>query len=273
MSEPGSRRPRLALPFTILTTPNTVRLVAGEDFRYSLTGPALEQWLPGLLKQLDSRRTVDELVGSLDESRRAAARDIIARLYGERVLIDRAAQERHEAAECQLVVEGVGSLAASLTEAQPPIFGRQTLQVCCQDRLDYEAALQFNRRCRGGTAPWLWASTGAMSRGYVSPIFLTDAGPCLECLVRQFRRLSPAPEIYDDLRDHARRDRPIEPVPFPTAGVAILREIIHAKRAWLGLADPPPALYLLHVLESATLEVTTHRVLPDPRCPTCGEAG
>src|SRR5207244_479431 len=107
-----------------------------------------------------------------------------------------------------------------------------TLHVFCQDRIDYEAALQFNRRCRADSAPWLWASTGAMSRGYVSPVFLPDAGPCLECLFRQFRRLSPAPEIYEAMREHVRQDRPIIPVPFPDEGVAILREIVRSKLAW-----------------------------------------
>ena len=39
-------RVRFAFPFTILTKPDMVRLVAGEDFRYTLRSPSLEQWLP-----------------------------------------------------------------------------------------------------------------------------------------------------------------------------------------------------------------------------------
>src|SRR4051794_6435571 len=44
VSRPAARapipvRPRLALPFTFLTGPGRVRLVAGEDFRYTLAGP------------------------------------------------------------------------------------------------------------------------------------------------------------------------------------------------------------------------------------------
>jgi bacteriocin biosynthesis cyclodehydratase domain-containing protein len=145
--------------------------------------------------------------------------------------------------------------------------------ILCQDRLDYEAALQFNHRCRASGSPWLWASTGAMSRGYVSPVFLPDAGPCLACLLRQFQRLSPAPEIYDALREQARQGQPIELVPFPAQGIEILKQLVLWKISWLSRPDPPPAFYRLHVLEIASLEVSTHRVWADPQCPECGEAG
>src|SRR6266516_3087400 len=43
------KRVRFAFPFAILTKPDTVRLVAGEEFRYTLRSPSLEQWLPQLL--------------------------------------------------------------------------------------------------------------------------------------------------------------------------------------------------------------------------------
>jgi bacteriocin biosynthesis cyclodehydratase domain-containing protein len=110
-----------------------------------------------------------------------------------------------------------------------------------------------------------------MGRGYVSPVFLPDAGPCLGCLVRQFLRLSPAPEIYADLIEHARQGRPVEPVPFPAEGLAMLRSLVRWKAELLGRPEPPAALYRLHVLEVATLEVSSHRVFADPACPDCGE--
>src|SRR5207302_70111 len=50
---PLPTRPCLALPFTVLTAQDRVRLVAGEDFRYTLTGPGLETWLPDWLPTLD----------------------------------------------------------------------------------------------------------------------------------------------------------------------------------------------------------------------------
>lgn len=278
MSARDERRPRLALPFTILTAADTVRLVAGEDFRYTLTGPGLPQWLPPLLQRCDGRRTFDQLLAELAEPKRPTARELLVRLYGERILVDGTADQRHEPAAYQLIVSGAGSLATALAPVglhPDPVADRtgRSVRVLCQDRLDYEAALQFNRRCRLDSALCLWASTGAMSRGYVGPVFLPDAGPCLECLFRQFQRLSPAPEIYDAMRDHARHDQPIVSVPFPDEGIAMLRAIVHAKLAWLNQAEPPSALYRLHVLEVASLAVTTHRVFPDPRCPVCGEDG
>jgi hypothetical protein len=76
-----------------------------------------------------------------------------------------------------------------------------------------------------GGAPWLWVTCVPLSRGYVSPIFLPDAGPCLACLLGHFERLSPAPEIYADLEEHARQGRPLAPAPFPERGIRILAEL------------------------------------------------
>src|SRR5438445_5290989 len=43
-------RIRFAFPFAILTQPDTVRLIAGEEFRYTLRSPSLDQWLPRFLR-------------------------------------------------------------------------------------------------------------------------------------------------------------------------------------------------------------------------------
>src|SRR5208282_5523498 len=83
------------------------------------------------------------------------------------------------------------------------------LPVLCQDRLDYDEVLRFNRRCLETGTPWLWASTGPMNRAYVSPLFLPDAGPCLNCLLLHFRRLSPVPDLYEALATHARMGREV----------------------------------------------------------------
>ena len=100
------RRPRLALPFTVLTGPDTVRLVAGEDFRYTLTGPGLNGWLPAWLAGLDGTVPLDEAVARLPEPHRPTARQLADRLYGERVLIDGTAADAHSAGEYRLIVEG-----------------------------------------------------------------------------------------------------------------------------------------------------------------------
>lgn len=262
-----NRRLGLALPFTILAKGDTVWLIAGEDFRYTLSGPALGTWLPGLLRTLNGRLVAD-LLTDFPAEQRATAAECLERLYGERVLIDVPAEQAHRPAAHRLQLEGTGPLLAHLAEAQDPYL--PVLRVYCQDRLDYGSALQFNRDCRRGTTPWLWITTGPMSRGLVSPVFLPDAGPCLECLVRHFQRLSPVPELYDALIRHQEQGGSVEPTQFPAEGIALLVALVRWKRLLLAEPLTPAAVYRLHVLEGATLEVTTHSVLTDPYCPECG---
>jgi bacteriocin biosynthesis cyclodehydratase domain-containing protein len=260
-------RPRLAFPFTVLTAQDTVRLVAGEDFRYTLSGAGIDEWLPGVLEGLDGRRTLDDLVRGLPADRVAAARGLVERLHAERVVVEGPAAPAHEAMRYDIRAEGSGRLLESLREGGDG--ARPAVAVLCQDRLDLDEALRFNRRSLAGDVPWLWATYGPMSRGYVSPPFLPGAGPCLGCLIRHFRRLSPAPEIHDGLIDHASRGRPFEPAPFPAAGVEILCQLVLWKVSLLGEAEPPAALYRLHVLDVHELEVASHRVFADPECPDC----
>ncbi len=273
MSPPHrTRRPFLALPYTIVSEPDTVRLVAGEDHRYTVSGPKLEAWLPGLLAGCDGRCSIEDLLAGLDGSVRAQAGDLVGRLYGERVLVDGPAERAHEPAAFAAAVEGTGLLAERLAdEARAPAApAARRLLVFCQDRLDYAAALECNARCLRGGDTWIWATHGPMSRGYVSPPFLPGIGPCWACLLGHFRRLSPAPELYDSLIEHARRGHVIEPTPFLATGVEVLAQLVLWKREQLARSDPPSALYRLHVLELDTMEVTVHRVLIDPECPACG---
>lgn len=266
MSQPPlPLRPCLALPFTFLAAPDRVRLVAGEDFRYTLEGPGLDRWLPAWLPTLDGRRTAEEALAALPEEVRAAARQLVARLYGERVLIDGPAAA-HRPRRPRLLVEGSGPLRDGL--AAPQGEG-EAVHVLCQDRLDYDEARRFNRRMLEGSAPWFWVTCGPLSRGYVSPPFLPGAGPCLECLLAGFRRLSPAPELYAELAEHAAQGRPLAPAPFPAPATAVLLDLLRWKVELLAEGAPPAALYRLHVLEVAELEVTAHRVFADPECPAC----
>lgn len=267
MNEPPlPLRPCLALPFTFLAAPDRVRLVAGEDFRYTLEGPGLDQWLPGWLPTLDGSRTLEEALAALTEGLRPAARQLVGRLYGERVLIDGPAAAAHRPGRYRLIAEGSGPLCDG--PAAAPGDG-EAVHVLCQDRLDYDEALRFNRRMVAGGAPWFWATCGPLSRGYVSPAFLPDAGPCLECLLAGFRRLSPAPELYAELAEHAAQGRPLAPAPFPAPAVAVLLDLLRWKVELLAESAAPAALYRLHVLEVAALEVTAHRVFADPECPAC----
>jgi bacteriocin biosynthesis cyclodehydratase domain-containing protein len=263
------RRPRLALPFTVLTSRNTVRLVAGEDFRYTLSGPGLDGWLPDFLAGLDGGTPLDQALGQLPQEQREQARQLVDRLYGERVLIDGTAADAHTPANWRLAPEGSAAWAVGWQPGGESPSAR-VLPALCQDRLDHDEALRFNRRCLEAGTPWLWASTGPMSRAYVGPLFLPDAGPCLSCLLYHFRRLSPAPELYDALAEHARSGQPIAPVPFPAPGVAIVQQLLVWKSVLAAEPVPSAALYRLHVVEAATLEVTAHRVLVEPECPECG---
>jgi bacteriocin biosynthesis cyclodehydratase domain-containing protein len=267
-----ARRPRLALPFTILTGPDTVRLVAGEDFRYSFTAPALETWLPDWLAGLDGSAKLDDAVGRLPDAHRAAARRLADRLYGERVLIDGTAADAHVAGECRLTFVGSARWipAEAGSHASSPAIPPEHLTVFCQDRLDYREALQFNRERLASGERWFWATTGPMGRAYVSPLFLPDAGPCLACLLNHFRRLSPVADLYDDLTARAAAGGEIPAVPFPPPAVEIVRQMTVWKAGLVAETQAPAALYRLHVLEVGTLEVSSHRVIVDPECPACG---
>src|SRR5262245_55623318 len=142
----SQRRPRLALPYTILTGPDTVRLVAGEDFRYTLSGPGVEGWLADFLSRLHGTERLEAAVARLPDEHRTLALQLTARLYGERVLVDGPAAAAHSARACRLAVEGSGALCDELAKD----WGEGVaLPVLCQDRLDYEEALRFSRRCRG----------------------------------------------------------------------------------------------------------------------------
>jgi bacteriocin biosynthesis cyclodehydratase domain-containing protein len=272
-----ARRPRLAYPFTVLTGPNTVRLIAGEDHRYTLSAADLDRWLPPLLERFTGTATVTDLLASLEPAQREAALQVIGQLYGERVLVDGSAADAHVARKYRVLIEGQGELRDIQAAAQGGGLASEScdlpasLLVFCQDRLDYEEALNQQRRCHAEKIPLLWASTGALSRAYVGPLFLPDAGPCFGCLFGSFQRLSPAPEIYDALRDHARQGKPIQPTEFPREGLLILQGLILWKLREAERDDPSPGLYRLHVLERERFELTTHRVFADPDCPVCGE--
>jgi bacteriocin biosynthesis cyclodehydratase domain-containing protein len=260
-------RPCLALPFTLLTAPDQVRLVAGEDFRFTLAGPDLETWLPGFLQRLDGHCSLDEALADLAPPRQAGARQLLERLAGERLVIEGPLDLAPRPASLSLALEGAGPLRAALAGlAGPRPAG---LRVLCQGTLDLEEALAFNERCLRGEMPWLWLTCAPLSRAYLSPVFLPDAGPCLACLLGHFRRLSPLPELYDELVGHARQGGAFAPAPFPDPGVAVLAQLARWKVDLLARPEPPTAVYRLHVLEAVSLEVSSHPVLVDPECPAC----
>jgi bacteriocin biosynthesis cyclodehydratase domain-containing protein len=231
------------LPFTVLSSPGRVRLVAGEDYRFTLSAPEIESWLPAWLPMLDGSRTLEDAIAVLAPAHAEAAKQVLARLLSERVLID-------------------GPLVKQ--EAGGP-----DVRVLSQDSLRFAEAEQFNADCLKGDAPWMWATTGPMGRGYVSPVFLPQDGPCLVCLLRHFRRLSPLPSLYDELAAHERGGGTVPPVPFPEEGAVILAQLVNWKARLVQRGESNPAVFRLHVLEAATMCVTSHEVMVDPECPAC----
>ena len=264
-----NRRPRLAYPFTVLSQPDVVRLVAGEDYRYTLTGAGLERWLPDLLLRCTGRDTLATLLGAVSQEQRRPAQEIIERLYGERVLVDGAATAAHVGRQYGRQVTGSGTLADRLQRDLSADAGPPRITILCQDHLDYAAALAVSTATRQRRETFLWASYGALQRAYVSPLFLSDAGPCFNCLLRTFQRLSAVPEIYAALLEHGSTGQAFAPADFPAEGIDMLHALVRWKLAQAELAAPSAALYRLHVLERATLEVSTHRVFLDTECPQC----
>jgi bacteriocin biosynthesis cyclodehydratase domain-containing protein len=202
------------------------------------------------------------VLATVNLDQRSAALALVDRLYAERVLVDGAAEDAHQP-RGGVNVTGAGAGAALLQSAPSG-----PVPVLCQDRLDFAAALAFGRARRQSGDAWLWVSTGALARGFVSPIFLPDAGPCLGCLLNGFAQRSPLPELYDELRHDTAAT--LAAVPFPAAAARMLAALAEWKVGQLGSPLPAAATYRLHVLETASLEVTTHRVFADPHCAECG---
>src|SRR5262249_52961136 len=158
----------------------------------------------------------------------------------ERVLTDGTAADAHAPAAFRLAPEGSASWAEGW-EPGAAAAGARPLPALCQDRLDFDEALRFNGRCRQAGTAWLRARAGPLARAYVGPLFLPAAGPCLGCLLPHFRRLSPAPDLYDALADHARAGRPLAPAPFPPPAAAIVRQLLRWKADLAAQAEAPAA--------------------------------
>ena len=264
-------RIRFAFPFAILTKPDTVRLVAGEELRYTLRSPSLDQWLPRVLSSFEHDAEWRPLLSQLPCERQQQALEIISRLFGERVLLEGNGDYSPMPSPLPWVVEGSGKLSDRLRGAVPAVSVNAVhLAVLCQDALDYAAALDFNQRFRGSDAAgWLWISCGPMGRGFVSSVFRPHAGPCLGCLIRHFQRLSPSPEIYEHLIEHSSAGGDIPPVPFPAPALDLLAALARWKIESSAHSEPSVGVYRLHVVETDTMECTTHRVFRDPHCPDC----
>lgn len=255
-------RPRLAPGFTLVADAGSVWLVAGEDVRYRLEPDGDPAWLVDALRRCDGTRSLDAIVAEVPAARRGDAQEAITGLYGERVLVDGTPAQAHTTAIGGRVV-GDSRLAGLVREALP---AGDALEVLVQDTLDHGALLRHNADALAARRRWMWITVGPASRAYVGPLFVPGAGPCAACLLVHFKRLSPAPELYDALLDHA------GPFARPELSPSFERAIA-AHAAWkLELAAQPighAALYALHVLEDADRTVTSHVPIADPECAAC----
>jgi bacteriocin biosynthesis cyclodehydratase domain-containing protein len=260
-----ARRPRLAPGFTVVRGPGVVWLVAGEDVRYRL-GAADPAWLADLLARCDGRSTTADLAGSVAVAHRDDAAAVIARLLEERVLVDGTPAQAHVALPAAYRVTGTGVLADRLRTGER---ADAALEVYVQDRLDHAALLAHHTAALAAQRRWLWVTTGPGGRAYVSPLFVPGAGACAACLVLHFKRLSPVPELYDALIAHGAAGSAIAPSEFPDAAVDVTQAIARAKLALAAEPVAPSALYALHVVEVASLTVSSHEPIADPECTAC----
>ncbi len=242
--------------FTVLADRDSVWLVASEDLRYRLH-VAEPAWLQAMLARCDGTRPASELIASSGHP--DEARDTIERLYEERVLVDGTAAMAHTPVPPSYRVVGDGPLAAALGGSGAG------LEVFVQDRFDLRAVLDHNRAALADRRSWMWVTTGPGARAFVGPLFVPDAGPCAECLLVHFKRLSPVPELYDAWLAHA---GPIQSPSVPPAAIDTTAALARWKLSLLADRSAAP-LYALHVVETADLTVSTHAPLADPECAAC----
>lgn len=264
----GRSGPTPAWPFTMLKGQDRVTLVAGEDLRYSLTGPEIESWFPDFFRRMDGTVPLAELLETVAAPHREEARALVAQLHDERLLTDPLPRDVPLRKSVELRVHGAGVVRQLLDVTSVPEVAAEAavLEVLCQDTLAFDEAITFGRRCRARRTPWIWVSHGAMARGYVSPVFLPGIGPCMDCLLRHFQRLSPAGDLYDELIAHGQGGGRWDGVPFPAEAVRILEALVRWKQRRLVDEVPPTALYDLHVLELEPMSVSNHPVMIHPDC-------
>lgn len=262
-------------PFSLVFEPGRLHLIAGEDVRYSLVIPEGQTWIAEWLSSFSQPHTVQQKIAALAASDQPMARGLLDRLCEERILVPATALQAHQARACRMVAVGEGEWPEAFRMGTPvfevhPAAEPRPVQVLFQDRLDYDEALQFNQRQLQGSAPWMWVSSGAGARGYVSPIFLPHIGPCLGCLLLHFQERSSTPWVYDAMVLHKQRGGEIKPMPFSVSARNVLQHLAQWKWEEYAKADPSPGVYQLHVLELDAFEITSHEVWSHPGCAACG---
>jgi bacteriocin biosynthesis cyclodehydratase domain-containing protein len=265
------KRPRFALPYTILADSEKVRLIAGEDFRYTFESrhEPLTPWFPELLKAMDGRRSLEELIAPLELEVALYPKifQLFERLYRERIVVEGESVLPPQVKSYRVEFEGL----AAFSWASEPSVGAvsEPLRILCQETLDYEALLRFNGEILASGHLGMWMSYGALSRAYISPVFGLKEAPCLACLWNAFRQRSPFPELYQELLEAKQQGKLLTPVTLKAEVLSVLQEVLRWKVQQLKYSEAPAALYRLHVIEIFSMEIRTYRVFRDPLCPAC----
>src|SRR5689334_22306202 len=98
---------KLSLPFTVIPSKDMVRLIAGEDLRYTLSAKGLEQWLPSLLTKLDGTVPLSIALEQVNNIPKQAAKKLIEGLISERVLVESIVQTTYGPFSLELVGSGI----------------------------------------------------------------------------------------------------------------------------------------------------------------------
>lgn len=255
---------RLALPFTVIGEPGTLRLIAGEDLRYTFRLRGIESWGGALVEALRQPISRQNALHIVPRSDRAQAEQLLTRLISERLVVD--AAPASVAQPYRVEISGEGRLAAHLRGAVSDADGGPTMRVLVQDTLDFAAVRVFQRRAREECDAWLWVTEAPHSRAFISHVVRADGGPCLGCLLAAFRRLSPSPELYDALDAHGRNGGVLHALGFDDAARIVVAHLTSLKIAAAAGPDPSAAAFSLHVLERASLEVSVHPLAVDVDC-------
>lgn len=261
-------RPRLALPTSIIPDGRFLHLVCGMELKVSLELGEQVPHLARMLEKCDGSLTLEELVQDLG-AHRPHGLSLIEQLLGDRLLVDDLQPGSNRRKLHGISVEGTGPLALGLANLD---HQGESVRILVQDHLDLPAARAFNRRQLKLEQPYLWVTTGLADVGLVSPIFFPDSGPCLECFLHQYQKISIPSGIQEILNRQNEKTLTLGESEFPGEGLVMLQQLVRWKVRRLGLNLSGSNVFRLHVLDKTSLEISTHRIYKDPFCSECSNA-
>jgi len=279
--------PRLLPGSTVIAEDSVVHLIAGEDFRFTIqTGDATPA-IARVLRGCQGDRPLADLLAGLDPAQRdlapsdcrpSAVRTDALRRPAPPSTRDSLANRNRGGQHPRPAGPGVVAVHrwSALSVSGGKHNAEQPQPRRCLARSRAGPAGSRPRPGAGIQSPAIGGRGRGLALGHHGPPLARvcqpghpQTGPPLS-RVRHFRRLSPAPQLYDVL------ERPAEPIRFvpgePAEPLArIVLEIANWKLRRLGQSPAAASQFALHVVEGETLETTLHPVWLDPTCPGCGD--